>query len=586
MRPLSSFELISRFWWMRLKNLANTQNRHQGLQILVFGFFSILVLYFIGYGSHRLLLKLDSLNGESDYATIMATASSMARVGDLLKERLLAMVLLAIFFLVFVSSVLNSLSHLFLSQDSDLLLATPTNPKALFDARCFEAITSSTWMSFLFFLPVLAAYAHNYDTSPIQLFPFMLCLAPYLLIPSLAGVSFSLALALWFPVQKSKKIFNFLAVFFLTLLIVLIRMLQPEKLFAMQSFEELGEFVRGLNLPLHDSLPPAWLSQIGIHLLMHQAEDAIEPATWLFLSAILVLALVRKFGHFAFLPGLHKSREMSAPSIVQESTLARALNLRWLPQGFRPIFYKDALLFARNPEIWSQVFLILAMVGLYMYNLWLLKLDQIGYYSLELSRLIAVLNTAFVSFITTSVAMRFLFPAISLEGPAFWLLRTAPIQLTRLLRYKFLFYLPYILLMSWFMTLIANWILKVGPLYYAITLINITILGIVNSLLAITMGAIFPNFKAENVNRIFMSYGGTFYMISALAFLVLFLGSQVYPGMIYYRLKMGTLSAIETRQMLGMGASLSVGLLSLVAFTVLPWHWARQRLMLEEESFL
>ena len=39
----------------------------------------------------------------------------------------------------------------------------------------------------------------------------------------------------------------------------------------------------------------------------------------------------------------------------------------------------------------------------------------------------AFVNLAMAAFVTSAVAVRFVFPAVSAEGPAFWIVRTAPV---------------------------------------------------------------------------------------------------------------------------------------------------------------
>ncbi|MBW7874643.1 MAG: hypothetical protein H3C47_01490 [Candidatus Cloacimonetes bacterium] len=574
--------LLLRHRWLALKN---SRDKKKGLQALIFIFFSLLVLFFIWYGTSRLLIKLDSLNSSEEYSTILDVAKSFVLVGNLLKERLLSMVLMAIFFMLLFSSILNALSNLFLSQDTELLIKAPVHSRRLFEARLFETVFFSSWMSFFFFAPVLFAYTQNYGVSFTKILPFLLSLIPYVIIPCSMGTIFALGLAFWFPVHKSKKVFNFLMVFFASLILILLRMLQPEKLFSIQNVSEIDQFVRNLQIPLYDSIPPTWLAKVGISILSNQTQNGIEPALYLFGWALAALSLTLFLGYRIYLPAWSSSQEVSAPSVLPVESLGYSLKLNFVRPWIRAMIFKDGLLFARNPEVWSQTFLILAMVGLYLYNLHLLGLDQVSLHSHSISRFISFLNTAFVGFITTSISMRFLFPAISLEGPAFWILKTAPITLSSLIYFKFLFWAPWILILGWFMTSTANWILAVPLEFYALNLFNISVLCIGNSMLAISMGTIFPNYRAENINKIFMSYGGTFYMICSLGFMLLYLGTQAYAGRLYY-LMMVRSQEPTVQQLIWACLLILLGLVIFLAFVFVPLRWANQTLLAEEDSFL
>jgi hypothetical protein len=142
-----------------------------------------------------------------------------------------------------------------------------------------------------------------------------------------------------------------------------------------------------------------------------------------------------------------------------------------------------------------------------------------------------------------------------------------------LIWYKFIYHVPLLLFMGNLMTLLANWILAVPLSLYLINGFNISVLTICHSLLAIVFGALYPNFKAENVNRIFMSFGGTFYMMVALGLMFFYLGCQIFPGFIYYKV-MIKLQTVETWQVIGASAVGVVGLLVLVFSTIFLYRRA------------
>ncbi|MCJ8346834.1 hypothetical protein MJH12_14930, partial [bacterium] len=87
----------------RLRSFINSSSAKNVIQWLLFVFFLTLVLFMIFYGTGLLLDKLDTLNGTESYGTALNLASSMISVGNLIKERLLSMVILSIFFMILFS---------------------------------------------------------------------------------------------------------------------------------------------------------------------------------------------------------------------------------------------------------------------------------------------------------------------------------------------------------------------------------------------------------------------------------------------------------------------------------------------------
>ena len=64
-------------------------------------------------GTGALLNKLDSLTSYDRYSTVLNLASEWISVGDLIKERLFSMVMLAIFFMLLFSNLISSLRSYF-----------------------------------------------------------------------------------------------------------------------------------------------------------------------------------------------------------------------------------------------------------------------------------------------------------------------------------------------------------------------------------------------------------------------------------------------------------------------------------------
>jgi len=568
---------------IRVRGLLNSRSMKSQMQLIIFLFFSVLVLASLYAGTSLLLNKLDTLNSAERYSTVLNFASKWISVGDLIKERLLAMVLLAIFFMLLFSNLVSAIGHIYLSKDTELLLSRPIPVFQIFKARFLEATLSSGWMSILFFIPVLMAYAINYQVNALELIPFFFCLIPFLAIPGCIGVCSALLIARFFPIQQTRKIFQFLSVLFVTMVVILIRAMQPEKLFSIRNFEEIQSFIENLRVPFFGYFPSTWLAEIITGLLTQNLSVTLAPAGKLFAAALVLTGISYALGKLYFYKTWATSKEISSSPVLIHPSTKLHKKFRFLPVQIQAIYAKDLLLFTRNPELWSQIFLIFAMVGLYLYNIHLLHLDKVSLYSHSIARFIAYMNTAFVGFITTSIAMRFLFPSISLEGNAFWILKTAPFPIQRLILYKFWFYLPWILVIGNLMTLLANWILAVPWPLYVINGVNISVICITNCMLAICFGTLYPQYRAENINKIFMSFGGTFFMVASLAFMFLFMMTQAYPGTLYYRATVRNLDP-KSWQIALASASVLAGFILFFVSNYFPYKSACHALQTREEG--
>ena len=84
-------------------------------------------------------------------------------------------------------------------------------------------------------------------------------------------------------------------------------------------------------------------------------------------------------------------------------------------------------MFLRDVSQWSQLLLLLALMLVYLYNFRVLDLERVPYMSGIVKNVYALINLGMAGFVMATVAVRFVFPAVSAEGAAFWIIRTAPI---------------------------------------------------------------------------------------------------------------------------------------------------------------
>src|SRR5204863_4409081 len=99
----------------------------------------------------------------------------------------------------------------------------------------------------------------------------------------------------------------------------------------------------------------------------------------------------------------------------------------------------------------------------YLYNFRVLDLQRIPYISLFIKNVYAFVNLGMAGFVMATVAVRFVFPAVSAEGAAFWIIRTSPISLRDFLWSKFWSGFVPVLVLTEALTITANQFLGVDP---------------------------------------------------------------------------------------------------------------------------
>src|SRR5262249_27834829 len=104
----------------------------------------------------------------------------------------------------------------------------------------------------------------------------------------------------------------------------------------------------------------------------------------------------------------------------------------------------------------NQLLLLLGLVLIYLYNFRVLDLQRIPYMSGFVKNVYGLVNLGMAGFVLATVAVRFVFPAVSAEGAAFWIIRTSPVSLGDFLWSKFWSGVVPILVLTETLTIAAN----------------------------------------------------------------------------------------------------------------------------------
>jgi len=220
--------------------------------------------------------------------------------------------------------------------------------------------------------------------------------------------------------------------------------------------------------------------------------------------------------------GFTRAQE-GAERFVRGGWWARALGNLLNPLGAarREFVLKDLKLFFRDTTQWSQLILLAALLLVYLFNIRALPLfrgEQVPFY---LVSVVSFLNLGLAGFVLASIAARFIFPAVSLEGRQMWLLRSSPLELRTLLWSKYWVGTVPLLVLALAITVLTNVILKATPFMMAVGVGTIVLLTLAISALALAFGALYPQFETENAAQIPTSFGGLVFMMATVALLAL-----------------------------------------------------------------
>ncbi len=434
-------------------------------------------------------------------------------IGALLASKLLAMILLSFGSILLLSNTIAALSNFFLSRDLDQLAAAPVGSGALYRARLAETAMHSSWMVALLLVPLVGAYGVAYRGGLDFVLFALAVFVPFLLIPAAMGSGVTLLLVNVFPARRTRDLLSVIAAMAVAGLVLLFRAARPEQLARPEGFANFMQFVAALDTPSSPWLPSEWVSEAVVKYLSGKA--AWQPLVRLWAVAAVLVGI----GHLLYARGWRRAYSMAqegatkrGTALTQRPRLDRALAC--LGPLRRELVLKELRVFSRDSTQWSQLVLLAVLLVVYVANVRYLPLDGEGV-TVLLRNLIPFLNLALAGFVLASIAARFVFPSVSLEGRAWWLLRSSPLPVRELLWAKFWVGAIPLLVLALVLVGATNVMLRVQPFVHVVSLVSIAALVFPLAALALSYGAFHPQFDSENAAQIPTSFGGLLFMVSA-----------------------------------------------------------------------
>ena len=288
---------------------------------------------------------------------------------------------------------------------------------------------------------------------------------------------------------------------------------RPSWLPSNRPFEVAREVFSGL--PILSAPPPERTTPLWSPLMLWLIAGLLTP---------LGMLLARSSYPAAYSRAQEGRREGVAGS---EGRIGRVMEglVKGTPGANRLFFYKDLLVFVRDPALWSQ---LLVLVGMILVTGWGFRAAAERANLTELARYLPYAQAVLYSLgiwagtlLTSAIAARMVYPQVSLEGEGFWLVRTSPITMRTYLRAK--------LVQTMLPTVILGAGLAAGISYtlnfdYGLAGLAVTV-GALNAFVAcclgVGIGASLPEFNYVNISRLFQGPGGILFISLSMGFATL-----------------------------------------------------------------
>jgi ABC-2 type transport system permease protein len=446
---------------------------------------------------------------------------SIAGLGDLLARLLLSMILLTFFSLLIFSNIIAALSNLYLSKDLELIHASPAMTEEVFLSRAFQTVMDSSWMLAVFGIPVFMAYAYVFRPGPLYYITLVHLSMTLVLIAAATGIIITMVLVHIFPAQGARDFVAFLGVLMGIGIYVLFRFMKPERLVNPDTFFTVAQYLNALSAPRSPFLPTQWVAD-SLWICLKGIEDRsfLHEAFLAWSTAGAAGAVSLWISSCIYFEGFSKSQEAKkrrhGAGMLLDGLASAASKIFGSEAG--AVAAKEIRVFFRDNTQWSQLLLLGALVAVYLYNFSVLPLDmspiRVDFFQNQL----AFLNLALAGLVLAAVSARFVFPAVSSEGEAYWIIRSSPLKVRCFLWAKFFIYLVPLLILGETLVIATNRIMDASFLMKGITAVTMVLMVNGITAMGIGLGAIYPDFRHQNIAQVATGFGGMTYMILSAMF--------------------------------------------------------------------
>ena len=491
---------------------------------------------------------------------ITAIQEKLEFLAPFMLQQLIHTLFLSFFGLLALSSMSSTISGFYMSREIPFLVTSPVSPTAFILQRFTLVYIQSSWMILIFGAPPFFAYADRLGLGWGFIAGWIPVFFLLVTIPVILGTTLGMLLMKLLPASRVNQAVSFISLAVAAMVIMLFRMSRPERLFMDVPTEEVMDFVKAMTVPESPFMPTSWATRAVVSLSTEGVgqvyrENVLVLGVGMSIAAVLFYIVFRLF-YRSSLASVGEGRARQ-----QRKGITRTEKLL---EGLHPTtgsyLTKDILLFARDPSRWTQLFLLVALVVLYIYNAYSFPLGGMFY-----RNLVAFLNLAISGFVLSALCVRFVFPSISLEGQVLWMTLSSPVPMRKFFMAKYLFAALPLCLVSLVLSVTTNLVMGVrGGMMILCSGASLA-MALALTGLSLGMGAMYPRFDFENEAQVPASPGGVASMILSLGyigFMVVFLAAPVYRLFAY---RMGLKALTSGDAMFGL---VGAGLLSLLVAVV------------------
>jgi ABC-2 type transport system permease protein len=450
------------------------------------------------------------------------------RTGLFLFHRFVGMLLFVFFAAVNLGNIIVSYATLYKSAEVGYLLTKPVSFINIFVLKFLDNFLYSSTTLFLIAFMVLLGYGSFFSYSWLTILGLLVfLLVPFMFLAACFAIMILMALLRIASRWGFRRVMTGLGILYVGLIYIFFRYTNPIKLVeeVNKHYPNVDEYFMTLDVGLVKYLPHHWVSEFMLWLSRGELVHGLPFLGILVGVTAAAFVVCLLIAHRFYYRGWLITFDMQAAS----NSARRFLFPQWFdfrnPSRFSPqlevLLKKDFFQFIREPSQWIHLGVLLVLIAVFVLSLSGLRF-AIRFAELQLATYLVLF--AFSAFLSSSLALRFVFPMISLEGKSFWTILSSPVPVKQVFSFKFLMGLALVAVPAAFVATFMNlpfrrltpdavhllWFGLHASMWISVAMVSLN-LG---------FGGYFANFQEKNPIRLASSQGATLTFLLSLLYLV------------------------------------------------------------------
>lgn len=393
-----------------------------------------------------------------------------------------------LFALMCLSSMVTMSMLAYQSSDLSFFFSLPLSPEDVVKEKLLENMVLSGWASVIFGLPMLlsfglvvsagaafyivAAFSLVFLTALAVLFGSFLTIVAYRLVGQVSrGV-------LWVIYALGTVVtLRLMALAILPDIARIASILEQGRPFQLQTIA--GSAAR---------IFPSYALALAIGRTV-AVPAPLWPLLWLTLGTLALIAISRYAMQNWYMPGWQRTQKFLPAVKTLQGT-------KFLSKRILLLERREILQAWREVRQASQVVFTLILVA--FYTLVVAFVGRAHDIPADWQRMILVSVVGVAGYVIATIALRFLFPTMSLEGQAAWLLWSFPYSLRQILRAKWIVHIVFLVLISLLLACIPAFLLHIDMATKLQIFFHLVVISLFVTAIQLGIGIAYPNFHESD----------------------------------------------------------------------------------------